>query len=180
MTKTFTASVLALSLAFSGLSVAPAVAGKNDDLGRFIVGAAAIALIAKAVEDNKRRRNQAARVTTPPPAAKPPHFHRPKTPPHRPHPPKPVYQPVYQPPVYQPAVTFQGFLPSECQFDIRRGNKKRSVYSKICLGELMVRAETVPLVCEDRVTTSTGRRTQVYDALCLQERGYEDEAGQYN
>ena len=71
-------------------------------------------------------------------------------------------------------------MPSEYQFDVRRGEKSRSVYSKLCLSELMVRAELVPEVCEDRVTTSNGLRTQVYDSICLLEGGYADETGQCN
>ncbi len=187
MTRTLTASVLAVSIAFGGMTAAPAQAGNNKDIGRLIVGVAAIALIAKAVEENNRRRRVVASTRT-----APLHYHAPKPPIHIPHPPKPqpVYLPVYQPPVYQtpvyqtpvyqPPVAFKGFLPSECQFDVRRGEKSRSVYSKLCLSELMVRAELVPEVCEDRVTTSNGRRTQVYDSICLLERGYVDEAGQYN
>ena len=182
MTRTLTASVLAVSIAFGGMTAAPAQAGNNKDIGRLIVGVAAIALIAKAVEENNRRRRVVASTRT-----APLHYHAPKPPIHIPHPPKPqpvylpVYQrPVYQPPVYLPPVAFKGFLPSECQFDVRRGEKSRSVYSKLCLSELMVRAELVPEVCEDRVTTSNGRRTQVYDSICLLERGYADEAGQYN
>lgn len=181
MTRTLTASVLAVSIAFGGMTAAPAQAGSNKDIGRLIVGVAAIALIAKAVEENNRRRRVVASTRT-----APLHYHAPKPPIHIPHAPKPqpvylpVYQrPVHQPPVYLPPVAFKGFLPSECQFDVRRGEKSRSVYSKLCLSELMVRAELVPEVCEDRVTTSNGRRTQVYDSICLLERGYADEAGQY-
>ena len=181
MTRTLTASVLAVSIAFGGMTAAPAQAG-NKDIGRIIVGAGVIALIAKAVKDNNSRRRVVVSTKT-----APPHYHPPKPPVHKPHPPKPqpvympVYQsPVYQPPAYQPPVAFKGFLPSECQFDVRRGEKSRSVYSKLCLSELMVRAELVPEVCEDRVTTSNGRRTQIYDTICLQERGYSDEAEQYN
>ncbi len=174
MTRTLSASVLALTVAFSGLAAAPAKAS-HKDIGRILVGAAAIAMIAKAVDNNKKRN----RVVVAPPKAAPPHYHPPKRPVHVPHPPRPQ-PPLYQPPIYQPPVTFKGFLPSECGFDVRRGNKKRGVYSKICLSELMVRAQTLPAVCEDRVTTSTGRRTQVYDAICLNDRGYSDEAGQYN
>lgn len=182
MTRILTASVLAVSIAFGGITAAPAQAG-NKEIGRIIVGAAAIALIAKAVNDNKNRRkavdeNNSRLVAS----TKTPHYHAPKLPVHKPHPPKPqlVNLPVYQPPVYQQPVAFKGFLPSECQFDVRRGEKSRSVYSKLCLSELMVRAELVPEVCEDRVTSSNGRRSQVYDSICLQDRGYADEAGQYN
>ena len=187
MTKTFTASVVALSIAISGIAAVPAQAGKND-LGKIAIGAAAALLIAKAVEQDKRRRRAAAAVAAAP--VRTPHYHSSSKSVHVPHAPKPapapvyatpVYQPpVYQPPVYQPVPEFQGFLPTECFFDVRRGEKSRGVYSKICLGELMTRAETLPTVCEDRVTTSNGRRTQIYDAMCLQSRGYADEDGQYN
>jgi len=184
MTRTLSASVLAISIAIGGFAAAPAQASHND-IGKIAVGAAAALLIAKAVENNKKRQRAAAAAAAATPA-RTPHYHSSSKSVHVPHAPKatprPIYaQPVYQPPVYQqPPVEFQGFLPSECQFDVARGNTSRSVYSKICLGELMVRAEAVPAVCEDRVTTSNGRRTQVYDSLCLQARGYADEAGQYN
>lgn len=178
MTRTLSASVLALAVAFSALSVAPAQAGKND-LGRFLVGAAALVAISKVIENNKKRARQPAISTK-----RPPHYHAPKAPVHVPHPPAaPIYQsPVYAPPIYAPyqPLTFRGFLPSECFFDVRRADKSRGVYSKLCLGELMARAENLPEVCEDRVTTSNGRRTQVFDAKCLVANGYADEAGQYN
>ena len=55
MTRKLTASVLALSLVFSGVTVAPANAGNNDDVGRFIAGAITLFIIGKALEQSNRR-----------------------------------------------------------------------------------------------------------------------------
>lgn len=54
MFKKLTGSVLALSIAFTGLSIAPAQAG-NNDLAKFLLGVGAIAIIANEVNKNKSK-----------------------------------------------------------------------------------------------------------------------------
>ncbi|MEE9387097.1 MAG: hypothetical protein V3U96_00680 [Paracoccaceae bacterium] len=71
MTHRLTASALALSIAFSGLSVTPVQAGNNNDLGRLVAGAIVLFAIGKAIEDNNRDRNRAGISPAPQPVKKP-------------------------------------------------------------------------------------------------------------
>lgn len=146
MTKKLTASALALSVALTSIS-APAQAGKNDDLNRFIVGAIGLFIIAKAVENNKKSRRQTSRSTynpTPTPPKQPPRFNR--------------------------------RLPSECFFRMRTANGPRGVYGKICLEETMRHAKRLPARCEDTVRVRYGLRSEIYDAKCLRRNGFRDVA----
>ncbi|SEQ00889.1 hypothetical protein [Thalassovita taeanensis] len=55
MSRKFIATILAASLAITGFSTAPAQAG-NDDLAKFLAGAAALVIIGSAIDDNKNRK----------------------------------------------------------------------------------------------------------------------------
>lgn len=54
MIKTFTASILALSIAITSVSTVPVQAGNRDDLGRLFAGAVALIIIGKAIQDGNR------------------------------------------------------------------------------------------------------------------------------
>ncbi len=146
MTKKLTATVLALSIALTSIS-APAQAGKNDDLNRIIVGAIALFILSKAVENNKNSRRQTSRST---------------------------YNPAPKPPKRPPQ--FNKRLPNECFFRMRTANGSRGVYGKICLEETMRHAKRLPAVCRDTVRVRFGLRSEIYDSKCLSDRGYRVEA----
>ena len=153
MTKKLIAPLLAMSLVFTGIGVAPVRAGNQDDLGKFIAGAIAIAIIAKAIEQSKaRNRPHVPALIKPTPL------------------PSPAPQPAPPPqPVYY-------ILPAECFFKVRNQTGRRGVYGKICLQETMRQAGRLPGVCEDTVRVRYGLRSRIYDATCLREQGFRREA----
>lgn len=144
MIKTFTASILALSIAFTSVSAVPAQAGKNDDLGRLFAGAVTLFIISKAIENNKKSNRPLATVTQ--------RRHK--------HPPLPTRQ-------------FVRYLPEQCFFRVRTRRSARGVYGKICLREFMRRVDWLPQACQDTIRVRYGRRADVYDAECLRRRGYQ-------
>jgi hypothetical protein len=150
MTRPLMASVLALSIAMTSMTALPARAGNNDNFGNFLAGAIAAIIISKALEQNQaatRRRNPPIQVTPPP----------------RPRP---------RPPVYK----IRGILPSDCFFTKRTSKGRRGLYGATCLNETMRRPERLPRACRTSVSIRGGRRASVYDAKCLQNRGFRDEA----
>ena len=149
MTKKLTATALALSIALTSIT-APAHAGNNDDLNRFIAGAITLFILSKAAENNKTSRRQTSRSTYNP----------------APKPPKPPKRPP----------RFNKRLPAECFFRMRSAEGSRGVYGKICLEETMRHAKRLPAVCEDTVRVRYGLRSEVYDSKCLSDRGYRVEA----
>ncbi len=64
MTRKVIAGVLALSLAFAGVSAAPAHAGNNKEAGRVLAGALALFVIGQAIQDAKRRKQAPVRRWT--------------------------------------------------------------------------------------------------------------------
>ncbi len=143
MTRTFTASVLVLAIALTGMTATPLRAGNNNDLGRFVAGAIILFSLSKAIEGNKRNRASVSRD---------PHY--------------PTIYPLPKP------ERVKKRLPSECFFRLRTDRGTRGVYGKICLGEIMRRADRLPRACQDTVRVRYGRRADVYSASCLREHGY--------
>ncbi len=54
MTKTLTASILALSIALTSVSAAPVQAASNDDLNRLFAGALTLFIIGKAIQNSNK------------------------------------------------------------------------------------------------------------------------------
>lgn len=71
MKRTFVASVLSLSLAFTSVS-APAQAGE-EEIGQLLAGAFALFVIGKAIENASNKKQ--TKATPPPPRKKPPVWH---------------------------------------------------------------------------------------------------------
>ena len=143
MTRTFTASILALSIAITSLSPVPAQAGNRDDLGRLFAGAVTLFIISKAIENRNKPNRPFATVTQ--------RRHK--------HPPKRTRQ-------------FVRFLPEQCFFRIRTRFGPQGVYGKKCLREF-IRLDRLPRVCADTIHARYGRRVEVYDAQCLRRRGFQ-------
>ena len=143
MTRTFTASILALSIAFTSVSTVPVQAGNRDDLGRLFAGAAALFIISKAIQNNNNSSRPVATVTQ------------------RRH--KYSKKRTRQ---------FGRFLPEQCFFRIRTRFGPQGVYGKKCLREF-IRLDRLPRVCKDNIRARYGRRVEVYDAQCLRRRGFQ-------
>ncbi len=193
MTRKVIAGALALSLAFAGVSAAPANAGNDKEVGRVLAGALALFVIGQAIQDAKRRKQtppQASRPQPPRPEVSRNPVRWPVRPPARrhSHPPAPrptpvhIHRPVPRPttlPVPRPGwvpdlapAARRDLVPGECAFALHRNGKRREVFGKACVDETMYRPERLPLVCLDRVNVRYGRAAQVYDARCLREFGF--------
>lgn len=59
MSRKFIAAILAASMAITSFTAAPARAASDEDIAKFLFGAAALAITGKAISDNNR--NQATR-----------------------------------------------------------------------------------------------------------------------
>ncbi len=197
MTRKVIAGVLALSLAFAGVSAAPAHAGNNKEAGRVLAGALALFVIGQAIQDAKRRKQappQASRPQPPrpevsrnparwpvqPPARRHTHPSKPKPAPvhiirpvPRPTPlpdPRPTPKPGWIP--FPTPAAQRDLVPGECAFSLRQDGKRRDVFGKACVDETMYRPERLPFVCLDEVNVRYGRAAKVYDARCLREFGF--------
>ena len=153
MTRKMMASVLALSLALTSAGSVPARAGSGDEVGRFIAGAVTLFIIGKALEQSIQRKS-----------------------------PSVSQAPIKVPPVFQAPArnqsNFRGYLPNECFFKVKTASGRRGVYGKTCLQTVMYRPQRLPRVCLDTVRVRYGRPADVYDAKCLRQRGFRDEAWQ--
>ena len=147
MTRTLTASVLALSLALTSLSATPALADRNKDINRFIAGAITLMIVSKALENNRRSGSVTSR--------------------------NPGY-PIYKPGKNHRRASKS--LPYECYFNLRTERGNRGVFGKTCLREFLPKARRLPRVCEDTVRIRYGRRADIYDAKCLRKLGWIVEA----
>ncbi|HAV08941.1 MAG TPA: hypothetical protein DCX13_08695 [Rhodobacteraceae bacterium] len=160
MHRTFIASVLAAALAITGLSSAPAQAG-DKDLARFIMGVAAIGVIAAAVNDANRqeRRHDDREVSRHAPA---PVVIAPERNHHKPH-----LQPRPLPERARAAV-----LPGQCLRQVADRRGTRNVFVAGCLERNDVRISRLPQRCELSVVGQRGYERSAFDAGCLANHGY--------
>ncbi len=192
MTRKVIAGALALSMAFAGVSAAPAYAGNDKEVGRVLAGALALFVIGQAIQDAKRRKQTPPQASQPqpprpevsrnpvrwpvkPPARRHTHPPAPKPTPVQIHRPVPRPAPLVPKPGWNPfptPVAQRDLVPSECAFPLRRNGKRREVFGKACVDETMYRPERLPLVCLDEVNVRYGRAAEVYDARCLREFGF--------
>jgi hypothetical protein len=151
MHRKFIAAVAAAALAITGLSAVPARADVNDT-AKIIAGIAALALIAKAIEDsNDRKAARQQRYT------------------HR-----PVQQHYYQPglkPRPLPHQVARPGLPDHCLFTAQTAQGPAHVFGARCLQRNYVQANTLPEACAQQAWTDRGQRW-VYNAACLRNQGY--------
>lgn len=153
MTRTFTASVLALSIGLTSITATP-VQANHREFNRLAAGALALFIIGSAIENDKKQRRQrqaeqASRAQN-----------------------NPVTRPDSKSRYYR---RDDRRLPAECFFRIRTDNGKRGVYGRACLREVMPRANRLPQACADTIRVRHGRRAQVYGARCLRNHGYRNE-----
>lgn len=147
--RKLTAALAALAMVGATVTSAPAKAADGEDLARALAAIAALAIIAKAIDDkNDRPAYQ--------PPAPPPHV-----PPYRP----PYHHPHPKPPHHDIRV-----LPGSCRVAVVDPDRRREVYY---LGDCLQRAGlyNLPRACASEVRMN-GKRSLVYRDRCLFDRGY--------
>lgn len=155
--RKLTAAIAALAMIGATVTSAPARAAEGDDLARALAAIAALAIIAKAIDDRDDR-----------PAYRPP-VHPPHVPPHVP-PHRPPYWPPHHPPHPHPPYHDIRVLPGSCRVAVVAPDRRREVYY---LGDCLRRAGLydLPRVCASEVRMN-GTRSLVYRDRCLFDRGY--------
>lgn len=166
MKKTFTASLLAFSIAITSITAVPAQASSDEDIAKFLAGAAALFILGKAIENNKAPKKQKKKKRKVKPKKtyqQQPHVSRNQHRRHR----------IRKSPMHH-------VVPAECGFPIktRRGNY-REVFGEHCLEKNMRLARLLPAACEENVRIRHGRRADVYDGRCLRKFGYRVEARRF-
>ena len=163
MIKTLTATVLATSIALTGLTAPPAQAA-NDDFGKLLAGVATLFIIGKAIESNSKPR---ASVTTNRSTGS-----RPQT---RTRTNDWGYDDRRWQKPGRHKRQVRRSLPAECLFRVRTRDGRRAVFGERCLDNRYRAAFRLPEACKDTVRTRNGRRS-VYGASCLRSHGYRVEA----
>lgn len=150
MFKTLTAAALSAAIAFGSLGATATPAKANDDLGKFIVGAIALGIIANSI-------NQANSRTPATQAA---------TPTHRP----PVITPTRPRPGGHGVRPHRVHIPASCEREVQINGRVTTAYGAPCL-----RQAGVPL---DRLSTCArsgsihGRNLTYYTKRCLRRSGF--------
>ncbi len=143
MKRTFIASVLSLSLAFTSIS-APAQAGE-EEVGQVIAGALALFILGKAIQ-NAKKDDPAPTYAPKRKMKQPPKVHKPVLPRHR-------------------------HLPASCVRTHLTAEGDRRVLGKRCLQNRYQGFDWLPAKCERKLWTSKGIR-HGYGIRCLKHSGY--------
>ncbi|NUB46330.1 hypothetical protein GEU84_018215 [Fertoebacter nigrum] len=179
LTATLTAAAMALAL--TGASAAPARAD-GEDVAKIIAGIAALAIIAKAIDNKNDRKDKPVAVT--PTHPKPPHWghDRPRHDPPRygrPHHDDDRYgnhrpdRPRYDRPRHD---IRSPELPRSCALELRtRQGQTATVYSARCLDREGF-SHRLPRQCASDYSIR-GRTDRVYDARCLVSAGFRTRRG---
>ncbi|MEL0438474.1 hypothetical protein [Phycobacter sp. K97] len=142
--RKFITLVLSLSLAVTGFSAAPARA--DEDVLKFIAGAALLGILGAAINDARHDRRANPSVVTPP---RPPHPGPRPLPPH----------------------VAKYDLPAQCVRYFPRYSNTRTLLGQKCLRKNYQYMHSLPQSC--RVTFWNGQRNRAgYKPRCLQRKGY--------
>jgi hypothetical protein len=154
--RRLTAAAAAVAMVGATLSTAaPARAADPDDIARALAAIAALAIIARAIDDDDA------------PAYRPPYYRPPVLPPHY-----PPYRPPYHPPP-KPPVHGKKVLPDACRVAVLdRDNRRNVYYTAGCLRRAGL--DGLPSKCATEVRLN-GDRTRVYRDNCLFNLGYRTE-----
>ena len=161
--RRFVGAVASAAIALAGMTATALPArADNNDLARALAAIAALAIIAKAIDNNRDKGNDepndwdnGGHGPRPPPVYNPP----------RPHP----------VPVPQPA---RNVLPRECAIELIDRGRRAVWYSRPCLQENGLRAD-LPRRCAAEVRIR-GRDVTVYRQGCLVDAGFRTERGRRN
>ncbi|NNJ66445.1 MAG: hypothetical protein HKP54_00260 [Boseongicola sp.] len=156
-------STAILGLALATTSVTP-VQADNDDLAKAILGIAAVAIIAKSIDDRKDRRREAQATIG---ASRLGSIDRP-------HAGRELQGTVHRYNRFGPKAG-RGYkkaaLPQRCLRTVNTGRRDRLAYGARCLDRNFRFASKLPDRCEVAVRTPRGLRT-VYGARCLRRDGW--------
>ena len=154
MKRILTSSLLAISLTFSGISVAPVYAEGSDDLAKVAFGALAFFTLVNILDKDKNKNAKVSQGKKPywpnvPPKKNPPKKKKPSK--------RPAYETV---------------LPKHCFFSVNGRHGKKGYYGKKCLKARTNHVRALPESCQRTIPIQYGRPAKVYDAECLYYSGY--------
>ena len=159
MLKSLIAGATALSLTFATVTPAQANSVDREDVGKLLIGLAAVAVIGAAIENNNRSDNRITPVHDWPHRA--PHVN-----PHRPH-------------------DWSGIgnrnnrrvLPRDCMRRVETRFGDIRMFGHRCLERNYRHIDSLPRRCAVRVYSNNGPR-RGFDPLCLREQGYRSDRRQ--
>ncbi|MCM2563705.1 hypothetical protein M8756_16360 [Lutimaribacter sp. EGI FJ00015] len=154
MSRRFIATILVGALAVTGLTAVPARAD-GEDIAKALAGIAALAIIAKTIENRNDRRHEAevSRQGT-----WPKHGH--------------VTGPIRPRPLPD-HVRKASLLPRECLVNVRSRHRDYRAFSGRCLADHRITARNLPNACMVETRGRGHRYNQIYfRESCLRDRGY--------
>ena len=149
MLKRLIAGIVALSLAVTVIGPAQAEGLDRDDVGKIIIGIAAVAALNALLESRDRDRDRDDRAASSRNAHSWADLNRPR---------------ARQEARYRD-------LPSDCLRRISTRSGVQHIYTQTCLDRRYAQADQLPNRCRVRLQTRDGAR-RGYDPLCLREQGY--------
>ena len=159
MIRQFTTLAAAAAVVVTGL-LAPAPArAEPGDAAKVLFGVAALAMIAKALDNNHSQPQVVTRYPTKPAYVTP--RYQPVAPRYQPAPPR---QPVYQ------ASKFD--LPGSCLRNFQVNGRTVQLFGNGCMTQTYRFASSLPYACQYGFTNDRGRNHIGYEPLCLREHGY--------
>ncbi|MFD1509257.1 hypothetical protein [Lacimonas salitolerans] len=156
MSRKFIATILAGALAVTAFAAAPARADSKD-VAKALAGIAALAIIAKAIDDRRDDKRKQTHVHTP--TRNYGNQHR-----------YPAVRGHVQPRPL-PGRVSRKLLPGACMVDISGRNRKVRAFGSRCLANNRVNVNALPNNC--RIQVRGNRQSHVlYEANCLRNHGY--------
>lgn len=161
MHRKFIALIVSAAVAVTGFT-APARAD-GDDLAKALLGFTALALIAKAIDDNNSQPTVINRYPTRPVYTQPgrPIYVQPVPPRYQPVPPRPL-----------PYQVSKLDLPGSCLRDFRVDGRTVRLFGDACMRQTYAFTNSLPYACQFGFNGNRGRAHVGYEPLCLRERGY--------
>lgn len=156
MSRKFIATILAGALAVTGFAAAPARADAND-VAKALAGIAALAIIAKTIENNRDDKRHHGYVHTPTRNYGHPHGNA------------GVRGHVQPRPL--PNRVSQKLLPRRCVVDISGRNRTVRAFGSRCLAGNNINVNRLPNNCQIRIGGNRQDRV-LYEAGCLRNHGY--------
>ncbi|MEM8536643.1 MAG: hypothetical protein AAGF56_02155 [Pseudomonadota bacterium] len=154
MFKTLTAGITALSLTLASAAPAQAQSFNREDVGKLLIGLAAVAVIGAAIEENRDRRSNSTRVHD-----------------------TPSWNGINSGSWSSLNRQHQQFhhqrraIPASCLRDVQTRFGTQPMFGQRCLERNYAQLSRLPARCAVRVYTNNGPR-QGFDPLCLREQGY--------
>ncbi|WP_420862037.1 hypothetical protein [Algirhabdus cladophorae] len=148
MFKFFTAPVLALSIAVTGMTTAP-VQADNGEMARIIAGFTALAIIGAAIHDSQNKSSKTKKK----------YVHKPQV--H--HQTRPIPK--------KHITSSRKVVPSSCLRNLKTKNGVRRGFGQGCLQRNYKYSSSLPHFCKTTVR-SKGKLRTIFSAQCLRNQGY--------